>query len=716
MPTRPRSPLRAINFLVALILCGSSANAQHIHVSSKVVGKTPRIVGLNCGNYQPDSNTATWWKWLGVNGVRIFTSADRVEPKDDIAPHGDGVSDPDSFVARRKALRADPENPEFINFDAFENGYKKSGTINYALAYGELSAMGIEPLAMSARSNERHPINDWADRWEHWQHYYAQAYYLGKNYGVSRYSMYNEPDHKDKNITQADYLLRLQLASDAIQSAIQDVNRDSKRKLKCQIIGPITAGSDNDYGPRLKNSDTRDDRIGWGQLVIRNLHTDFLGRQPRGFQLIHTYAYQQYNGDAVEFGTDLANIKRLVAADLSQLRRRSQIDFGLTEFNVHSNGEFEKRSDNLDTPSRYAGLGGILAGLASQQPQELYLFKFSSNANDKFLQKNAILHNSRFDAPYNIGGATRAAGVFKLFAKAFTGSLDLHAIPSYKQGDGLYVITTYDRKSRRCYLFSANVSGKDRELNVDLSAWGIQNGAMIQVEEVSQGHLVEVTQRIAETGTVVRIPQPAESAVLLSVSRVAPKQKLAIAASADASVTAGSKAGDGSGEFLTVKNSARKADNRSAAFIKFQTPKVKAKSIDRAVLQLHGVQRGRDEFATAHVYGLSNDNWKESDISWAGSGNLSESSGEIKKISDNFVSGFNESAEFVGHLTVNKKGGTVGLDVTDFLRQQEDQQVTFLIVREVRIDGERIDDSGSHLRFASKESGELGPKLLLDLR
>jgi len=373
----------AVCFVAVLILCGS-VSAQQIKVSSKLVGETPRIVGLNCGNYQPDSNTRTWWKWLGANGVRIFTSATRLEPDDDIAPHGDGVSDQASFVARRKALRADPENPQFINFELFAKGYAKAaGHINYALAYGELSEMGIEPLAMSARTNERYPIKDWADRWEHWQHHYAQAYYLGKNYGVSRYSIYNEPDHKDQTITQADFLSRLQLASDAIQSAIADVNRDTKQKLRCQIMAPVTAGSAKDYRPRLKNSDTRDDRFGWGELVIKNLHTDFLGRQQRGFQLIHTYAYQQYNGSGAEFGADLANIKRMVAADLAQLRWPGRIDFGLTEFNVHSNGEFGKRSDDLDTPSRYATLGGILAGLANQQPQELYLFKFSSNARDQ---------------------------------------------------------------------------------------------------------------------------------------------------------------------------------------------------------------------------------------------------------------------------------------------------------------------------------------------
>ena len=686
---------------------------QTIKVRSKVVGKTPRVVGLNSGNFKPGSNTTTWWKWTGVNGARIFTAANRIETQDDVAPHGDGVTDEASFLARRKLLRADPSNPKYINFEAFKQGYaRRSGHIDYAFALSELTANGIQPLIMSARTNGRYPIRDWADRWEHWQHYYAQAYYLGTNFNVQRFNIYNEPDHNSRTITQADFLMRLQLGSDAIQCALADVNRDTGKRLKVQILAPITAGSFNDYRARLKNTDTRDDKIGWGELVIKNMHTDFLGKRKRGFQLIHTYAYQQYNADGKEFAKDLAKLKREVTSDLKAMRSKAKIDFGLTEFNVHSNGVFESRTDNLDSPSRYARLGGILAGLTTQLPDELYMFKFSSNAREKELQGNAIFHNDRFNAPYNIGGASRAAGVLKLFTKGFCGSHDHHQLPT-GYGKGQYAITSYNKDRGRFYLFLVNESTKSRKLNVDLSAWGVRPGAIAQVEEVSQRHLAEVTARIAvPRNRQVQYQQPGQSVVLISVPKIAAKIQ-ALAPSDDAVVTAGNQAkmNDGKSKTLAIKNSTKRTEDRSASFLKFDlTGVADSRSVERAVLQLEVDQSS--DYDIVHVYVVADSAWSESDITWETAANLKNTSAS-KKISDNFISGINETAEFVGHLSAHKNSDSAMLDVTDFVRNHEGRNVTFLLVREVRMEGENVD---REIRFASKEDTKRAPKLWLELR
>lgn len=278
------------------------------------------------------------------DGARIFTSTPRIEPEDDIAPFGDGVTSQSQFLARRDALRADPLNPTYINFSAFEDTYRNNeeDCINYQHAYGELSSNGIRPLAMINRTSGRYAFapagtaDGWGDRWEHWQHYYAQAFYLATQFGVERYSMYNEPDHSNQSVTQEDYLQRLQLASDAIQSAVVDVNSSYGKALEAQILAPITAGASNEYYARLDNSDTRDDVTGWGELVINNLHTNFLGETDPDFQLVHTYAYQEYNHDGPRYAQELSNLKQYVAADAPG----EEIGFGLTEFNVHSNGTF----------------------------------------------------------------------------------------------------------------------------------------------------------------------------------------------------------------------------------------------------------------------------------------------------------------------------------------------------------------------------------------
>src|SRR5690606_39050253 len=113
--------------------------------------------------------------------------------------------------------------------------------------------------------------------------------------------MYNEPDHSSHDISQLDYLERLQFASDAVQSAIADVNSLFGKTLTAEVQAPVTAGGSGKFTP-TPGGDSRDDVTGWGQIVVENRHVNFLGQTDPNFDLIHTYAYQQYNLSGSSFG------------------------------------------------------------------------------------------------------------------------------------------------------------------------------------------------------------------------------------------------------------------------------------------------------------------------------------------------------------------------------------------------------------------------------
>src|ERR1700722_7587828 len=118
--------------------------------------------------------------------------------------------------------------------------------------------------------------------WDVWQYYYQEAFYLGYAYNVERYQMYNEPDASGP--TGTNYLLRLQLASDAIQSAIADVNTMYGKSLTPIILAPVTAGGvTSTYGT-------------WGELVVTNRHVNYLGQSNADFLLVQKYDYHQYGG------------------------------------------------------------------------------------------------------------------------------------------------------------------------------------------------------------------------------------------------------------------------------------------------------------------------------------------------------------------------------------------------------------------------------------
>jgi hypothetical protein len=58
----------------------------------------------------------------------------------------------------------------------------------------------------------------------------------------------------------------------------------------------------------------------------------------------------------------------------------------------------------------------------------------------------------------------------------------------------------------------------------------------------------------------------------------------------------------------------------------------------------------------------------------------------------------------------------MSIDVTDFVRDHPDQQITFMIAREVRFDTENVDDGLTSLDLASKERGGVpGPQLFMTL-
>src|SRR5690242_9198766 len=208
-----------------------SLNAATVTVQTNRLGSTPSSLAYNAGHFVPGSNTKDWWRYSGTSGARVFITPSLIEPGDDISGRGDGVTDQASFLSRRAALRADPLNTNYINWPYFTNNYGQtlqhgSNLLNVNEACSSLRAIGVQILVCITASESTFPItdtNDWAGKWELWQHYYAEAFYLGRTFDVQRFQMWNEPNLSG-GPTLAEFLQRLQIISDAVQSALADVN------------------------------------------------------------------------------------------------------------------------------------------------------------------------------------------------------------------------------------------------------------------------------------------------------------------------------------------------------------------------------------------------------------------------------------------------------------------------------------------------------------
>ena len=300
----------------------------------------------------------------------MFLTASIIEPGDDIAGRGDGVTDQASFINRKAALRVNPLNTNYINWPYFTNNYgiaayHGANLIQPNYCFSQLRQLNIQILVCISATESKFTIsnaNDWAGKWELWQHYYAQAFYLGHLFDVQRYQMYNEPD--GAGIPQADYLERLQLISDAIQSALADVNTLYGKSLVPLVHAPvITTSSYN----------------GWGQMVVTNRHLNYLGQTDTNFWLLQNYDYHQYNSSPATFGNNLATLRNSLA---SVMAPETPFKTSITEFNVHTAASFDAIPDTLDYPTQYPNLGAIAVNLVQNHQDELYVFKIGQTDGD----------------------------------------------------------------------------------------------------------------------------------------------------------------------------------------------------------------------------------------------------------------------------------------------------------------------------------------------
>jgi hypothetical protein len=709
-------------FICAFVgLCGSSASSVTVSLFDQSAGRTPQIVGYGVAHYMPGSNVQTWWKYSGVNGARIWSSPGDVEATDDLSPYGDNVTTQTQFIARRTALRANPLSSTYIDWNDFNNAYANNtttGNNTMKLQYAAQSLTGIDNellIVMQRRvgswswpsSPTGNSSTNWKDRWEAWQHWYAQAFYYAKNFDSERFQMYNEPDHSNADpLTQAQWLEQLQYASDAIAAAISDVNTLYGKSLIPRLNAAVTSG-----GPDLDAGE-------YGRLALDNLHRPlFSTADVPSYNLFQTFTYHQYTSSATNFGDTLTD----AIADVRSSTGNPTFPVAISEFNVYTNASWPSTL-TADSPSVYKDLGDMVGAAANASltstPKELFLFKFGLTGN-----ANGTHYFDDNNSPYNVGGVTKSGQVYHLFAKGFADQ-ELLVPPT---ASGFRLAASQDAAAGLRYLFATHngTSTSSQSLEIDLSPWNIAPGTQIVVEQVSERYHGDVSQLITvPANRLITVIQSADSTALLSVPTASSLAQVSLTPTDDAMVVAGANANANFGtiDTMNVQNNASSAILRSAGLLKFDLGGIDPAIIRTAVLKLTGVNPDTAGLPLiGHLYGLTSDSWNESTVTWnnapnLGTGTGNDGSGAVTEIRDNFVEGLNSSADVIGQFTADGAEGAVMIDVAEFLRTQGDRIATFLLTRDVRFDGD-VDTSTEFFRFRTKEHGNVAfrPELLLQI-
>lgn len=722
-----RPPARRWFLIVALAtgcLPPLAASGQSVTVSGSAIGLTPTRLGYNVGDFNND-NTASWWRYTGVNAGRMFTSPSTLTPSSVIKSTTNAAlnaSSQSQFLAQRDALRASGTDSTYINWASIAATYTTntaygSNEIDAQFADATIRAAGGTTLVVMQRTPAAYPWpataadtapTDWQNRWLGWQQWYAQAFTRARYENVTRFQIFNEPDlYSTGTLTQAQWIEMVKYGADAVSCAVADVNRLFGRNLTPAISGPVT------NGPALAVSGSD-----WGNTLLANRNTPLLsGTAVPGYQLFQLYDYHNYGSSPTTFGTKLAG----AISDINTITGGQAADYPVTlsEFNTRTSATYNP-NDAVNNPNGYtpdslamsSRLGQIVANLANNKPEELYLFKFSNSGN----AYNGVHWQSNAG---NVGGASKSAMVYGLFTEGFTGNT-LLAAPTTSGTDVVMTAAASSSTGAR-YLLAANANlTAAKTLSIDLAPWGVPAGATVTVKQVSDLHQGDVSQTITVgSSRIISVSQDPGGVVLVRAPTSVATQ-IVITASQDGYVNQGSPTTSFNGAELRVRNSGSAASGRDVTFLQFPVSGLDPTTLTSALLGITardpGATSGTSAGIIAHVYGVNDNAWTAAGITWNNAPNLGDPAATISTIDDNYVTGLGASAEIVGQFAATGTERLLQVDVSRWVRERLAAgagSLTFLIARQIRYDGDVDAAQSLSIRSSEYSSGGFAPTLTI---
>ncbi|OAM89810.1 hypothetical protein OH491_17795 [Termitidicoccus mucosus] len=701
---------------------GARSAPLNVAVTPTQEGVTPAVLGYNASHFLPGTNAPDWWRYTGAKAARVLRGpslTDVVHPYVDLATAKAGVDTDtfEKFMQRRAALRANAENPDqpldnsFIDWPWFMTRFEStlqavSGQRFYTTPlFTELRRQGVDILVQMTAGGSGFEIandDDWAAKWLVWRYYYTHAFLMSRDFDVVRYSMYNEPNIGDTPTYEQWHRLLL-IASDAIQGAIADVNTRYGKNLKPEIFAPHCT-SPYDWEPNFPSPNSPVSPKVWAVNAVNDRHKRFDGTIDPNWRNFHFFNHQRYGLDPeVNYAQLIAGIRDLITPLTDG---ETPYGIGLTEFNTTDIATSRRNTETADQPKHYSSFGGTLVALTRADARQLYLFLFGQTiqvddtvTNPVYpVRKNGTHYVSDAAGGYNYGGATQVAEVYRLFLKAAQGALPRFVCTGDPLPADLHLLVTRDDSAGMVHVFASNRAAEEHSLNLDLSAFGLPEGNLFIIEEVSDRSNGGVVARATVTaGGIGELTLRPQSVALVSISTrpQAPMPggttTLVVPAIADTQLADGAAKNTpgGGGAVVVARSDGLTADGRRVALLKFRVPAIAPADMQVVLLDLFAAATGGTARIQAHVYGLDDDNWDEATVTWASlTSALKQGVPAGNKIANNVV--INQEggpASILGQLvaTTDTLAETL-VNVTDFVRRQDDGYASFLIVQDHRME------------------------------
>ena len=110
----------------------------------------------------------------------------------------------------------------------------------FSYAIKELKRLNVDGLLQLGSTDFQ---DNWSNKWKQWQRYYAIAFYSAKVGDINMFALQNEPNHRNSGPMKLDqWIMAMQIVSDAIHCAVEDVNKNYAKKLSAEICWPCYGG------------------------------------------------------------------------------------------------------------------------------------------------------------------------------------------------------------------------------------------------------------------------------------------------------------------------------------------------------------------------------------------------------------------------------------------------------------------------------------------
>ncbi|KQS36782.1 discoidin domain-containing protein [Pedobacter sp. Leaf194] len=406
-----------------------------IKVENQQIGNTMKYVGYNQGYYMPGSNASGWIEYSGVNSLRVWTTLNSYVPTKavEVDPNLNTVTD---FDKRKGILRQNPESNKYLKWDVllplYANTEKTANTNPMILDYvlSELKRLNIDPVIQIGNTD----FNDkWSNKWQQWQRFYALAYYMAKKGDVTMFAMQNEPNHKNSGMNLNQWISGMQIVSDAIHCAVEDVNKGYRKNLRPKMVGPVTAGNNPE----------------WWAAVAKNIRTDYHGNTIDR-DLIEIFSTHSYNSPAAGYLNRVTDIRKIITENHP---KNFSLPIVYTEIGRWMNAYLIDKEETMDSPSLFTEWAGIYTNNTKNGAYGMWAFKFSNTSSDVYSQGVKSGHHFTWQGQ-------------RIVEDAYKNILQGGSVTSYNKSNAQMIT---DGVKTNASLWKSDTTSKDKWLIINLS-------------------------------------------------------------------------------------------------------------------------------------------------------------------------------------------------------------------------------------------------------